>query len=155
MNFVLGEIILVGFSEYSFISYRIIIEVIDNGELIRKSSQVQVIVNINDINNNVLDISINVFLEFDYVIIIENVNIGDIVVYVEVDDVDNGINGYVFCYIIGNFYFKFQFMQFVLNEFKVVVNGILDREDIIEYNVIVFCEDGGILVLNSIESFRV
>lgn len=65
------------------------------------------IVNINDINNNVLDISINVFLEFDYVIIIENVNIGDIVVYVEVDDVDNGINGYVFCYIIGNFNFKF------------------------------------------------
>lgn len=65
------------------------------------------IVNINDINNNVLDISINVFLEFDYVIITENVNIGDIVVYVEVDDVDNGINGYVFCYIIGNFYFKF------------------------------------------------
>lgn len=36
-----------------------------------------------------------------------------------------------------------------------MVNGILDREDIIEYNVIVFCEDGGILVLNSIESFKV
>lgn len=155
MNSASGEITLVGSPEYSSTPYRIIVEAIDNGEPIRKSSQAQVIVNINDTNNNAPDISINVLSEFDHAIITENANIGDIVAHVEVDDADNGINGHVSCHIIGNPYFKLQPMQFALNEFKVVVNGTLDREDIIEHNVTVFCEDGGTPALNSTESFKV
>ena len=155
MNSASGEITLISPPEYSSTPYEIIVEAIDNAEQNRKSSQAKVIVNINDTNNNAPDISINVLSEFEYAIITENANIGDIVAHVEVEDADNGINGHVSCRILGNLFFKLQPMQNAPNEFKVVVNGTLDREDIIEHNVTVFCEDGGTPALNSTESFEV
>ena len=151
MNSASGEITLISPPEYSSTPYEIIVEAIDNAEQNRKSSQAKVIVNINDTNNNAPDISINVLSEFEYAIITENANIGDIVAHVEVEDADNGINGHVSCRILGNLFFKLQPMQNAPNEFKVVVNGTLDREDIIEHNVTVFCEDGGTPAVNSTE----
>lgn len=155
MNSASGEIKLVGPPEYSLTPYEIIVEAVDNGEPSRKSSQAQVIININDTNNNVPEISINVLSEYDYAIIKENANKGDIVAHVEVKDADTGINGHVSCHIVDNPYFKLQPMENTPNEFKVVVNGTLDREDIIEHIVTVYCEDGGSPALNSTKSFKV
>ncbi|XP_062613617.1 protocadherin gamma-B1-like [Saccostrea cucullata] len=154
MNRASGEITLIGAPEYSLTPYKIIVEAVDNGEP-RKSSQAQVIVNINDTNNNVPVISINVLSEYDYAIINENANMGDIVAHVEVEDADTGINGHVSCHIEDSDYFKLQPMPGTQNEFKVVVNGTLDREDIIEHIVTVYCEDGGTPALNSTKSFKV
>ena len=153
-----GEVSVIGQPEYDPNKpyYSIIVEASDSGTTVRKSSQAQVLVYINDTNNNAPQISINFLLSNgqDYAVIKENANIGDVTAHIDVKDEDTGINGRVNCTLESD-YFRLQEISNILNEYKVVVKSNIDREKQIEHVVTIYCHDGGSPSLNSSASFVV
>ncbi|KAK3099843.1 hypothetical protein FSP39_010599 [Pinctada imbricata] len=152
-----GEVSVIGQPEYEPNKpfYRIVVEASDSGTIVRKSSQVEVFVYINDTNNNAPQITINLLSNGqDFAVIKENANIGDVTAHIDVKDEDMGINGLVNC-TLNNKYFRLQQLSNVSNEYKVVVKSEIDREEKIEHVITIHCHDGGTPSLNSSASFIV
>ncbi|KAL3879151.1 hypothetical protein ACJMK2_031460 [Sinanodonta woodiana] len=104
------------------------------------------------LNNNPPDININILGDHSAAIISEYAEEGTAFAYVEVLDNDIGINAVIGCNI-ENDVFKLQSID--INEYKVIVKTMLDRETAAFHNVALFCEEKGTPTLNESASFIV
>ncbi|NXY00379.1 PCDG7 protein, partial [Centropus bengalensis] len=71
----------------------------------------------------------------------EDAPTGTVVALLHVQDRDSGPNGVVRCSIAENLPFRLE--KSVNNYYRVVTSRDLDREEVSEYNVTVWAEDGG------------
>ncbi|XP_043837812.1 protocadherin gamma-A2 isoform X24 [Dromiciops gliroides] len=97
----------------------------------------KVAINVMDVNDNAPEVTITSFTSS----VPENSPPGTIVALFNLYDRDSGENGYVTCLIPANLPFK---LQPSLNHYqRLVTEGVLDREQISEYNVTVTASDQG------------
>ncbi|XP_027697672.1 protocadherin gamma-A10-like isoform X6 [Vombatus ursinus] len=101
------------------------------------SGSTKVAVKVTDVNDNAPEVTITSFTSS----VPENSPPGTIVALFNLHDQDSGENGYVVCSIPANLPFK---LQRSLNNYqRLVTEGVLDREQISEYNVTVTASDQG------------
>ncbi|XP_060083590.1 protocadherin-11 X-linked-like [Ylistrum balloti] len=129
-------------------SYTFIVVAFDQGSPPNDNQSV-VTVTVEDKNNNSPDISINYLTPKDGEVM-ENSAVNTPIAHIQALDGDVGKNGEVTC-SIDNSLFRMNPMGG--NEFIIVVNGLLDREDQIEHVITIFCHDGGVPSLNSSITF--
>ena len=136
-------------------SYDFIVIAEDEG-IPSNDNQAKVIVTVKDTNNNIPQIVFNLLTGDGYTEVKENSKVDKVVAHIEAVDMDSGVNGEVNCTLVDNLSNSlFKLKEIGANEFMIVVNGVLDREDQIEHVVTVFCDDGGTPSLNNTDSFRV
>ncbi|XP_075397828.1 protocadherin gamma-B3 isoform X4 [Tenrec ecaudatus] len=80
----------------------------------------------------------------------EDAKLGTVVALIRTHDLDSGVNGEILCQLKGNFPFKL--VQDTKNTYKLVTDGILDREQTAEYNVTIVATDKGNPSLSTIMS---
>ncbi|XP_012860147.2 protocadherin gamma-B3 [Echinops telfairi] len=80
----------------------------------------------------------------------EDAKLGTVVALIRMHDLDSGVNGEILCQLKGNFPFKI--VQDTKNTYKLVTDGILDREQTAEYNVTIVATDKGNPALSTIMS---
>ncbi|XP_033743705.1 LOW QUALITY PROTEIN: protocadherin-11 X-linked-like [Pecten maximus] len=129
-------------------SYTFIVVAFDQGSPSNDNQSI-VMVTVEDKNNNSPDININYLTPKDGEVL-ENSAVDTPIAHIQALDGDIGKNGEVTC-SIDNPLFRMNPMGG--NEFIIVVNGLLDREDQIEHVITIFCHDGGIPSLNSSITF--
>lgn len=112
------------------------------------SSQVLVIVNVIDVNDNEPRIRVNtVGSQRPYAEVIEGSELGSFVAHVTVEDMDSGSNGRFHCTIADSQLFDLK--QMYPTEFKVVTLVPFDREVRETYDFSVTCIDQGVPTLTS------
>ncbi|XP_074068871.1 protocadherin gamma-A10-like isoform X19 [Macrotis lagotis] len=111
------------------------------------SGTAKVIVKVVDVNDNAPEVTITSFISS----VPENSPPGTVVALFNLHDRDSGENGYVICSIPANLPFKLQ--QSLNNYQRLVTEGILDREQISEYNITVTASDQGSPPLFTITQF--
>ena len=133
-------------------SFKFFIEAFDHGAQ-SLFTQAEVEVHIQDTGNNAPTVSISFFSAGNtgYVNVPENALNQTFVAHVNVVDPDIGVNGQVDC-TISNSHFSVVRME---KGYKVVVNAVLDREVIKNYNLTVTCTDHGSPALSDSASFMV
>ena len=130
---------------------RIYVEAIDKGKQPRVS-QVLTYINIEDTSNTAPEIKVNILSDDANAAISEYANVGAVVAFIAVSDVDTGRNGKVECITISD-YFKME--RLVENEYKVVTTRNLNREFRNHHDVMIICRDNGTPPLNSTANFSV
>lgn len=139
-------------SEIAGEEYRFIVEAVDHG-IESLFSQAEVIVYVEDYGNNAPFVSISYISpgNMGFVNISENAKNKSFVAHVNVEDQDTGLNGEVDCRISSS-----HFAVVPMDKgFKVVVNSVLDREVLNEYNLTVTCYDKGTPVMSGSTHFIV
>lgn len=112
------------------------------------SSQVLVIINVIDVNDNEPRIRVNtVGSQRRYAEVIEGSELGSFVAHVTVEDPDSGSNGRFHCTIADSQLFDLK--QMYPTEFKVVTLVPFDREVRETYDFSVTCSDNGVPALTS------
>ncbi|XP_074147747.1 protocadherin gamma-A7 isoform X23 [Sminthopsis crassicaudata] len=101
------------------------------------SGRAKVTVKVVDVNDNAPEITMTSFTSS----VTENSPPGTIVALFNVHDRDSEENGYVICSIPSNLPFKLQ--RSINNYQRLVTEGVLDREQISEYNISVTASDQG------------
>ncbi|KAM9064813.1 protocadherin gamma-A10-like isoform 2-T2 [Sarcophilus harrisii] len=101
------------------------------------SGRAKVTVKVVDVNDNAPEVTMTSFTSS----VTENSPPGTIVALFNVHDQDSGENGYVICSIPANLPFKLQ--KSINNYQRLVTEGVLDREQISEYNITVTASDHG------------
>lgn len=133
--------------------YKFFVEAIDNGNVALVNDTV-VMVTVNDVENSPPNIELNLLSpgKIRFVDIEENQPTEVFVAHVNVEDYDKGDNGKIVCDIKNNL---FTLEKFQGRGFKVVVDGLLDRESKSIHNVTVECQDLGTPPESSSETFYV
>ncbi|XP_036380429.1 protocadherin alpha-2-like isoform X8 [Megalops cyprinoides] len=108
-----------------------------------KSTHCKVLIEVLDVNDNAPEISVTSLKST----VREDVKTGTAVALITVSDKDGGNNGIVKCQIPGALPFKLQ--SSYKNYYSLVVDGLLDRESVAQYNVTIIATDEGTPPLSS------
>ncbi|XP_046555855.1 protocadherin-11 X-linked-like isoform X2 [Haliotis rubra] len=111
-----------------------------------------VFINVLDTVNNPPYIQLNILNGVTSAEVMEHSSLGFAVAHMVVSDEDSGTNGQVNCSVMSD---RFQLQSLKVNEYKVVVSGVLDRETSPQYNLTILCQDGGRPALRTTASFTV
>ena len=133
-------------------TYQFVVEAVDQGKE-PLSTQAQVRVHIQDYGNTAPSVSVGFLTpgNMGFVNISESEKNATFVAHVNVEDPDTGLNGEVDC-TISNTHFA---VVKIDKGYKVVVNAVLDREVLNNYNLTVTCTDKGTPVMSAATSFSV
>ncbi|KAK6174042.1 hypothetical protein SNE40_017388 [Patella caerulea] len=71
----------------------------------------------------------------------EATSVGSLVAHFVTEDVDSGINGDVSCQVINST--EFSVRQIKTDQYKIILNQVLDREVKSDYQINLVCQDGG------------
>ncbi|XP_026212887.1 protocadherin alpha-2-like [Anabas testudineus] len=132
-----GEITVKGTLDYEDTPvYEVRVQAMDQGPVPR-SAHAKVLIEIIDVNDNSPEISVTSLMTP----VREDAELGTIVALVTVSDKDGGNNGVTHCKVVGSVPFKLQ--SNYKNDFSLVVDGPLDRENTPIYNVTITATDEG------------
>ncbi|XP_026214086.1 protocadherin alpha-2-like [Anabas testudineus] len=140
-----GEITVKGTLDYEESpAYEVRVQAMDQGPVPR-SAHAKVLIEVIDVNDNVPEISVTSLMTP----VREDAELGTIVALVTVSDKDGGNNGVTHCKVVGSVPFKLQ--SNYKNDFSLVVDGPLDRENTPIYNVTITATDEGSPPLSSMK----
>ena len=114
-----------------------------------RSAHCKVLVEIVDVNDNPPDISLTSLVNT----VNENASKGTTVALITISDKDSGKNGNVHAEISGKGPFKL--LTNYKNYYSIVVDDVLDRERVAQYNVTIIASDEGTPPLSSTSAFTV
>ncbi|XP_051810275.1 protocadherin alpha-2-like isoform X8 [Acanthochromis polyacanthus] len=144
-----GEISVKGRLDYEETpAYEIRVQAMDQGASPR-SAHAKLLIEIIDVNDNAPEISITSLMTP----VKEDAGLGTIVSLVTVSDKDGGNNGVTNCKVVGSVPFKLK--SNYKNDYSLVVDGPLDRENTSLYNVTIIATDEGNPPLSSIRVITV
>ncbi|XP_049441921.1 protocadherin alpha-2-like isoform X32 [Epinephelus fuscoguttatus] len=149
LNSETGEITVKGILDYEETpAYEVRVQAKDQGTTPR-SAQAKVLIEITDVNDNVPEISVTSLMTP----VKEDAELGTIVALVTVSDKDGGNNGVTNSKVVGSVPFKLK--SNYKNDYSLVVDGPLDRENTSLYNVTITATDEGSPPLSSIRVITV
>ncbi|XP_068443111.1 protocadherin alpha-2-like isoform X7 [Clinocottus analis] len=144
LNSETGEISVKGTLDYEETSaYEVRVQATDQG-LSPRSAHAKLLIEILDVNDNTPETSVTSLMTP----VKEDAELGTIVALVTVSDKDGGNNGVTNCKVVGSVPFKLK--SNYKNDYSLVVDGPLDRENTSLYNVTVTATDEGSPPLSSI-----
>ncbi|XP_060904175.1 protocadherin alpha-3-like [Labrus mixtus] len=144
-----GEITVKGTLDYEETpAYEVRVQAKDQGTSPR-SAHAKLLIEIIDVNDNAPDISVTSLMTP----VKEDSELGTIVALVTVSDKDGGNNGVTNCKVVGSVPFKLK--SNYKNDYSLVVDGPLDRENTSLYNVTITATDEGSPPLSSIRVITV
>ncbi|XP_073343352.1 protocadherin alpha-3-like [Pagrus major] len=144
-----GEITVKGTLDYEETpAYEVRVQARDQG-LSPRSAQAKLLIEIIDVNDNAPEISVTSLMTP----VKEDAELGTIVALVTVSDKDGGNNGVTNCKVVGSVPFKLK--SNYKNDYSLVVDGPLDRENTSLYNVTITATDEGSPPLSSIRVITV
>ncbi|XP_019730292.1 protocadherin alpha-2-like isoform X2 [Hippocampus comes] len=137
LNAETGEITLKGTLNYEETpAYEVGIQATDQG-LSPRSAHAKLLIEIIDVNDNAPEITVTSLMTP----VKENAEFGTIVALVTLNDKDSGNNGVTNCKVVGSVPFKLN--SNYKNDYSLVVDGALDRENTSIYNVSIIATDEG------------
>nr|XP_049604619.1 protocadherin alpha-2 isoform X6 [Syngnathus scovelli] len=137
LNTETGEITVKGPLNYEETpAYEVRIQAMDQGPVPR-SANAKLLIEIVDVNDNAPEITVTSLMTP----VKENAELGTIVALVTVSDKDGGNNGVTECKVVGSVPFKLK--SNYKNDYSLVVDGALDRENVSLYNVSILATDDG------------
>ncbi|XP_070693384.1 protocadherin alpha-2-like [Pempheris klunzingeri] len=146
LNSETGEITVKGTLDYEETpAYEVRVQAMDQG-VSPRSAHAKLLIEIIDVNDNAPEISVTSLMTP----VKEDAELGTIVALVTVSDKDGGNNGVTNCKVVGSVPFKLK--SNYKNDYSLVVDGPLDRENTSLYNVSITATDEGSPPLSS---FRV
>ncbi|XP_049441897.1 protocadherin alpha-2-like isoform X9 [Epinephelus fuscoguttatus] len=149
LNSETGEITVKGTLDYEETpAYEVRVQARDQGTTPR-SAHAKLLIEIIDVNDNTPEISVTSFMTP----VKEDAELGTIVALVTVSDKDGGNNGVTNCKVVGSVPFKLK--SNYKNDYSLVVDGPLDRENTSLYNVTITATDEGSPPLSSIRVITV
>ncbi|XP_060904161.1 protocadherin alpha-2-like isoform X13 [Labrus mixtus] len=144
-----GEITVKGTLDYEETpAYEVRVQAKDQGPTPR-SAHAKLLIEIIDVNDNAPDISVTSLMTP----VKEDAELGTIVALVTVSDKDGGNNGVTNCKVVGSVPFKLK--SNYKNDYSLVVDGPLDRENTSLYNVTIKATDEGSPPLSSVSVISV
>ncbi|XP_067455309.1 protocadherin alpha-2-like isoform X9 [Thunnus thynnus] len=144
-----GEITVKGNLDYEKTpAYEVRVQAMDQGPVPR-SAHAKVLIEIIDVNDNAPEISVTSLMTP----VKEDAELGTIVALVTVSDKDGGNNGVTNCKVMGSVPFKLK--SNYKNDYSLVVDGPLDRENTSLYNVTITATDEGSPPLSSVRVITV
>ncbi|XP_030251903.1 protocadherin alpha-2-like isoform X35 [Sparus aurata] len=144
-----GEITVKGTLDYEETpAYEVRVQARDQGTSPR-SAQAKLLIEIIDVNDNAPEISVTSLMTP----VKEDAQLGTIVALVTVSDKDGGNNGVTNCKVVGSV--PFTLKSNYKNDYSLVVDGPLDRENTSVYNVTITATDEGSPPLSSIRVITV
>ncbi|XP_047190147.1 protocadherin alpha-2-like isoform X11 [Scophthalmus maximus] len=144
-----GEITVKGTLNYEETpAYEVRVQAVDQGTSPR-SAHAKLLIEIIDVNDNAPEISVTSLMTP----VKEDAELGTIVAFLTVSDKDGGNNGVANCQVEGSVPFKLK--SNYKNDYSLVVDGPLDRENTSLYNVTIIATDGGNPPLSSIRVITV
>ncbi|XP_028349122.1 protocadherin gamma-B4 isoform X16 [Physeter macrocephalus] len=139
-----GEITLLNALDFEEVKeYSIVLEAKDGGGMI---AQCTVEIEVLDINDNVPEVIFQSLPD----LIMEDTKLGTHIALLKIRDKDSGHNGEVICKLEGDVPFKI--LNISRNTYKLVTDGVLDREQTPEYNITITATDRGKPPLSSSSS---
>ncbi|XP_036281185.1 protocadherin gamma-B4 isoform X11 [Pipistrellus kuhlii] len=114
--------------------YSIVLEARDGGGMI---AQCTVEIEVLDVNDNIPEVIFQSLTD----LITEDTRLGTYIALLKVRDKDSGDNGEITCKLEGEVPFKL--LTYSRNTYKLVTDGVLDREQTPEYNVTITATDRG------------
>ncbi|XP_053179578.1 protocadherin alpha-3-like [Scomber japonicus] len=149
LNSETGEITVKGNLDYEETpAYEVRVQAMDQGHSPR-SAHAKLLIEIIDVNDNAPEISVTSLMTP----VKEDAELGTIVALVTVSDKDGGNNGVTNCKVMGSVPFKLK--SNYKNDYSLVVDGPLDRENTSLYNVTITATDEGSPPLSSIRVITV
>ncbi|XP_060936158.1 protocadherin alpha-C2-like [Limanda limanda] len=143
LNSETGEITVKGTLDYEETpAYEVRVQAMDQG-LSPRSAHAKLLIEIIDVNDNAPEISVTSLMTP----VKEDAELGTVVAFLTVSDTDGGNNGVVNCKVEGSVPFKLK--SNYKNDYSLVVDGPLDRENTSLYNVTITAADEGIPPLSS------
>ncbi|XP_049897713.1 protocadherin gamma-C3-like [Epinephelus moara] len=137
LNSETGEITVKGTLDYEETpAYEVRVQAKDQG-FSPKSTHTKLLIEIIDVNDNAPEISVTSLMTP----VKEDAELGTIVALVTVSDKDGGNNGVTNCKVVGSVPFKLK--SNYKNDYSLVVDGPLDRENTSLYNVTITATDEG------------
>ncbi|XP_048076995.1 protocadherin gamma-B4 isoform X19 [Ursus arctos] len=144
LNSITGEITILNTLDFEEVKeYSIVLEARDGGGMI---AQCTVEIEVQDINDNFPEVVFQSLRD----IIMEDTKLGTHVALLKIRDKDSGHNGEVICKLEGDVPFKI--VSASINTYKLVTDGVLDREQTPEYNITITATDRGKPPLSSSSS---
>ncbi|XP_047586282.1 protocadherin gamma-B4 isoform X27 [Lutra lutra] len=144
LNSITGEITVLHTLDFEEVKeYSIVLEARDGGGMI---AQCTVEIEVQDINDNFPEVVFQSLRD----IVMEDTKLGTHVALLKIRDKDSGHNGEVVCKLKGDVPFKI--VSSSINTYKLVTDGVLDREQTPEYNVTITATDRGKPPLSSSSS---
>ncbi|XP_034546171.1 protocadherin alpha-2-like [Notolabrus celidotus] len=144
LNSETGEITVKGTLDYEEApAYEVRVQATDQGSSPR-SAHAKLLIEIIDVNDNAPEISVTSLMTP----VKEDAELGTIVALVTVSDKDGGNNGVTNCKVVGSVPFKLK--SNYKNDYSLVVDGALDRENTSLYNVTITATDEGSPPLSSV-----
>ncbi|XP_060904155.1 protocadherin alpha-2-like isoform X8 [Labrus mixtus] len=144
-----GEITVKGTLDYEETpAYEVRVQAKDQGPTPR-SAHAKLLIEIIDVNDNAPEISVTSLMTP----VKEDAELGTIVALVTVSDKDGGNNGVTNCKVVGSVPFKLK--SNYKNDYSLVVDGPLDRENTSLYNVTIKATDEGSPPLSSVRVISV
>ncbi|XP_051869356.1 protocadherin gamma-A11-like isoform X9 [Pristis pectinata] len=128
-------------------TFMINIQAVDNGPY-AVPQHCDVLVDVMDVNDNAPELSLTSFSNA----VAENAPIGTIVALLSAEDKDSGQNGQIQCQIPNKLPFKLD--STVKNNWKLIIQQMLDRETTSSYDITVTCTDAGMPPLTSKKTIR-
>ncbi|XP_034546170.1 protocadherin alpha-3-like [Notolabrus celidotus] len=139
-----GEITVKGSLDYEETpAYEVRVQAKDEGPTPR-SAHAKLLIEIIDVNDNAPEISVTSLMTP----VKEDAELETIVALVTVSDKDGGNNGVINCKVVGSVPFKLK--SNYKNDYSLVVDGALDRENTSLYNVTITATDEGSPPLSSV-----
>nr|XP_033489681.1 protocadherin alpha-2-like [Epinephelus lanceolatus] len=149
LNSETGEITVKGTLDYEETpAYEVRVQAMDQG-ISPRSAYAKLLTEIIDVNDNAPEISVTSLMTP----VKEDAELGTIVALVTVSDKDGGNNGVTNCKVVGSVPFKLK--SNYKNDYSLVVDGPLDRENTSLYNVTITATDEGSPPLSSIRVITV
>ncbi|XP_034398987.1 protocadherin alpha-2-like isoform X4 [Cyclopterus lumpus] len=149
LNSETGEISVKGILDYEETpAYEVRVQATDQGTSPR-SAHAKLLIEIIDVNDNAPEISVTSLMTP----VKEDAELGTIVALVTVSDKDGGNNGVTNCRVVESVPFKLK--SNYKNDYSLVVDGPLDRENTSLYNVTITATDEGSPPLSSIRVITV
>ncbi|XP_074530028.1 protocadherin alpha-8-like isoform X14 [Halichoeres trimaculatus] len=144
-----GEITVKGSLDYEETpAYEVRVQATDQGSSPR-SAHAKLLIEVIDVNDNAPEISVTSLMTP----VREDAEMGTIVALVTVSDKDGGNNGVTNCKVVGSVPFKLK--SNYKNDYSLVVDGALDRENTSVYNVTITATDEGSPPLSSVRIITV
>ncbi|KAM8732216.1 protocadherin alpha-2-like isoform 9-T9 [Acanthopagrus schlegelii] len=144
-----GEITVKGTLNYEETpAYEVRVQARDQG-ISPRSAHAKLLIELIDVNDNAPEISVTSLMTP----VKEDAELGTIVALVTVSDQDGGNNGITNCKVVGSVPFKLK--SNYKNDYSLVVDGPLDRENTSVYNVTITATDEGSPPLSSIRVITV
>ncbi|KAM9849595.1 protocadherin alpha-3-like [Aulostomus maculatus] len=138
-----GEITVKGSLDYEDTpAYEVRVQAKDQGQVPR-SAHAKLLIEVIDVNDNAPEITVTSLMTP----VKEDAELGTIVALVTVSDEDGGNNGVTSCKVVGSVPFRLKLNY--KNDYSLVVDGPLDRENTSLYNVTMTATDGGSPPLSS------